>query len=224
MDTHTYRVPPQTQIPLLSFMLNALENARCQIIHRPSPGTAPFRITYEAPSGERAGIVAYAFPASAKTTRNQPGAKHRFQATYGTRDRRLHELWQDPYGIFTTLLVGINPDLGFFVGADPVLHSPTRFPISIEFSDAAVKEIVARGWHVWERDGGVDKDRPVEILVGGTADSLLHYLAFERAALGEDQGHRHLLADKFAPSPRSRVPDPERQPSAGLPRVRALGT
>ena len=202
MDTRTYRVPPQTQIPLLSFMLNALENARCQIIHRPSPETAPFRITYQAPSGERAGIVAYAFLASAKTTRNQPGAKHRFQATYGARDRRLHELWQDPYGIFTTLLVGINPDLGFFVGADPVLHSPTRFPISIEFNDAAVKEIVARGWHVWERDNGVDKDRPVEILLGGTADSLLHYLAFERTALGQDQGHRHLLADKFAPPPR----------------------
>ena len=105
MDTRTYRVPPQTQIPLLSFMLNALENARCQIIHRPSPETAPFRITYQAPSGERAGIVAYAFLASAKATRNQPGAKHRFQATYGTGDRRLHELWQDPYGIYTMLLV-----------------------------------------------------------------------------------------------------------------------
>lgn len=90
-------------------MLNALENARCQIIHRPLPETAPFRITYQAPSGERAGI-------------------------------------------------------------------------SIEFNDAAVQEIVARGWHVWERDGGVDKDRPVEILVGGTADSLLHNLAFERTA------------------------------------------
>jgi hypothetical protein len=109
-------------------------------------------------------------------------------------------------------LVGINPDLGFFVGADPVLHSPTRFPISIEFNDAAVKEIVARGWHVWERDGGVDRDRPVEILVGGTADSLLHYLAFERAALGEDQGHRHLLADKFAPPPRPGGP-PSRAPT-----------
>src|SRR4026209_3030691 len=101
MNTRTYRVPTETEIPLLSFMLNALEK-RCQIIHRPSPETAPFRITYQAPSGERAGIVAYAFLASAKTTRHQPGAKHRFQATYGARDRRLHELWQDPYGIFTT--------------------------------------------------------------------------------------------------------------------------
>ena len=224
MDTRTYRVLPQTQIPLLSFMLNALESARCQMIHRPSLETAPFRITYQAPSGERSGIVAYAFLASAKATGNQPGAKHRFQATYGARDRRLHELWQDPYGIYTTLLLGINPDLGFFVGADPVFHSPTRFPITIEFNDTAVKEIVARGWHAWERDGGVDKDRPVEILVGGTADSLLHYLAFERATLGEDQGHRHLLADKFAPPPRSRVHHPERQPSGGLPRVRPLGT
>ena len=205
-------------------MLNALENGRCQIIHRPSPETAPFRITYQAPSGERAGIVAYAFLASAKASRNQPGAKHRFQATYGTGDKRVHELWQDPYGIYTTLLVGINPDLGFFVGADPVLHSPTKFFISVEFKAEAVQEIMTRGWHVWERDGGVDKDRPVEILVGGTADALLHYLAFEHTALGQDQGHRHLLAEKLAPPPRSRVLPSERQPARALPRARPLGT
>jgi hypothetical protein len=205
-------------------MFNALEAVRCQIIHWPSPESAPFRITYQAPSGERAGIVAYAFLVSAKATRNRPGPKHRFQVTYGAGDRRLHELRQDPYGIFTTLLVGINPDLGFFVGADPVLHSPARFPISIEFNDTAVKEIIARGWHVWERDEGTDQDRPVEILVGGTADSLLHYLAFERAALGEDQGHRHLLAEKFAPPPRAKLPQPERQPARARTRARPLGT
>jgi len=205
-------------------MLNALEGARCQIIHRPSAEIAPFRITYQAPSGERAGIVAYAFLANAKAARNQPGEKHRFQVKYGPKDRRLHQFWQDPYGIYTTLLVGINPDLGFFVGADPVLHSPTTFPISIEFKDAAVQEIIARGWHVWERDGGVVEDRPVEILVGGTADALLHYLAFERTALGQDQGHRHLLADKFAPPPRTRRPHPEPQLARAHPRARPLGT
>ncbi len=203
-------------------MLDALEVASCQIIHQPTAETAPFRITYESPAGERAGIVAYAFLANSMAIGNRPDEKHRFRVEYGSKDRRLHQLWQDPYGLYTTLLVGIDPDLGFFVGADPVLHSPTRFPISIEFKDAAVQQILTRGWHVWERDGGVVEDRPVEILVGGTADSLLHYLAFERAALGEDQGHRHLLADKFAPPPRAtRVAG---KPERILPRARPLGT
>jgi hypothetical protein len=211
MDFRTYRVLSRDQAPLLSFILNALEAAGCQIIHRPSAETAPLLITYQALSGERAGIVGYAFLANAQAVRNRPPEKYRFQLKYGSNDRRLHQLWQDPHGLYTTLLVGINPHLGFFVGADPVLHSPTTFRISIEFKDTAVKEIITRGWHVWERDGGVVEDRPVEILVGGTAESLLHYLAFERVALGQDQGHRHLLADKFAPPPRARVPHPEPQ-------------
>jgi len=203
MDFRTYRVAARDRAPLLSFILDALEAGGCQIIHRPSPETAPFRITYEAPTGERAGLVAYAFLANTKTTRNRPADEHRFQVKYGSKDGRLHHLWQDPYGLYTTVLMGINADLGFFVGADPVLHNPTRFFISIEFKDAAVKQIIRRGWHVWERDRRAVDDRPAEVLVGGTSNSLLRYLTFERAALGEDQGHRHLIAEQLAPAPRA---------------------
>jgi len=206
MELHTYRVRSRDRAPLLSFILDGLESSGCQIIHRPSPETAPFRITYQAPTGERAGIVVYAFLANTKATKNRPADEHRFQVKYGTKDGRLHPLWQDPYGLYTTLFMGINPDLGFFVGADPVLHNPTKFFISVEFKDAAVQEITARGWHVWERDRRAGEDQPVEVLVGGTADSLLRYVALERVALGEDQGHRHLLAEKLAPAPLTLAP------------------
>ena len=39
---------------------------------------------------------------------------------YGSKDGRLHRLWQDPFGLSTTLFLGINAEEGFFVGADPV--------------------------------------------------------------------------------------------------------
>ena len=159
--------------------------------------------------------------------RRPPGinqaAEHRFQATYGPGTGAFMSFGRTRTG-FSQPSSWESIQISASSSARIRCSTVRPVPISIEFSDAAVKEIVARGWHVWERDGGVDKDRPVEILVGGTADSLLHYLAFERAALGEDQGHRHLLADKFAPPLAQGVPHPERQLARALPRARPLGT
>ncbi|MCG6897660.1 MAG: hypothetical protein LJE60_11225 [Thiocapsa sp.] len=73
------------------------------------PNEAPFRLTFEAPDGERMGILAYAFLANARATRNRPCDEHRFQLKYGSKDGQLHELWQDPFQLYTTLLFGINP-------------------------------------------------------------------------------------------------------------------
>jgi len=117
--------------PLIAFIVDALERDGCRIIHRPLGDQAPFRITFETPSGERLGIIAYAFLANTKLTRNRPQDEHRFQVKYGSKDGKLHALWQDPFGLYVTLFLGINPEQGFFVGADPVLHSPTKFFISV---------------------------------------------------------------------------------------------
>src|SRR5688572_26434870 len=115
-------------------MLNALRGAGCRILYSSPPNEAPFRITFETELGERHGIIAYAFLANSRLTKNRPRDEHRFQLKYGSkRDASFHALWQDPYGLYTTLLVGINTERGFFVGADPVLHSPTRLFISVEF-------------------------------------------------------------------------------------------
>lgn len=191
-----YRVSRKDREPLLHFILQALRDAGCRILHSPPPTEAPFRITFETPDGERLGIIAYAFLANSQPTPNRPADEHRFQIKYGSDFDSLHEIWQDPYGLYATLLVGINPKLGFFVGADPVLHNPTRFSVSIEFKQHHADEILRTGWHVWERERKSVPDEPVEVLVGGTAKSFLSYLRFEREAFAEDQGHRQLLAEK----------------------------
>ena len=195
----TYGVIARDREPLRAFMLEALEGSGCRILHVSESARAPFRITFETSMGERMGIVAYAFLANSKLTRNRPADEHRFQIKYGSKDGKLHPLWQDPYELYTTLFVGINPDLGFFVGADPILHSPTRFFISLEFKQAEVDEVLSRGWHAWER---IKRDQhrdvyPIEVLVAGTKASFLRYVRLERAAKGLDPGHRQLLADKL---------------------------
>lgn len=195
MDFRTYRVNPGDRAPLLDFILRDLRQSDCRILFCSPPDTAPFRVTFETPAGERLGIVAYAFFANNRPTRNRPKDEHRFQVKYGSKRPGLHGLWQDPYGLYTTLFLGINPTGGFFVGADPVLHSPTRFFISLEFKQEHVDAIRRDGWHVWERDRR-NQDEPVEVLVGGAAGSLLRYVRFERQAVGEDQGHRQLLAER----------------------------
>lgn len=177
-------------------MVEALEGAGCRMLFVSPAGQAPFRLVFETREGERMGVIAYSFLANSRETRNRPSDEHRFQVKYGSKDGALHEIWQDPYGLYTTLFLGIDPDLGIFVGADPVLHNPTRLFISIEFKRHDVAAILAKGWHAWERERRQSTEEPVEVLVGGTSASFLDFIRFERAALGEDQGHRQLLAEK----------------------------
>ena len=208
---HEYRVQRQNRQPLVDFMVEALEQSGCRILRRPDAGRAPFRIVFETPWGERIGIVAYAFLANQKVTLNRPSDEHRFQVKYGSKSSSdEHELWLDDDGLYVTLFVGINPERGFFVGADPVLHNPTRFFISIEFKEADAVAIEQNGWACWERiRRSTRTDEPTEVLVGGTRDHFLRYVLFEREAAGEDQGHRQLIAEQLADS------DPA-EPSPGV--------
>ena len=217
----TFRVDPRQRAPLVELMVEALRASGCAILNRSPDDEAPFRLSYITPAGERQGIVAYAFYANTRATRNRPSDEWRFQLKYGARDGRHHALWQDPFGLYTTLCVGISPEEGFLVGADPVLNSPTRLFISKEFKQRHVDAILRDGWHAWERfvhaqrlqaareaDAPEDLlagvDDPVEsfgegheVLVGATADRFLDYVRLEREALGEDQGHRQLVAEQL---------------------------
>lgn len=210
-NPRTYGVSAQQRQPLVDFIVDALHRCACRVLHVPPANSAPFRFTFEAPDGARMGIVVYAFLANSRPTKNRPADEHRFQLKYGTKDGRQHELWQDPYGLYTTLFMGINTEQGFFVGADPVLHNPTKMFISIEFKEANAQEIQQRGWASWERDRRSVDDRPVEVLVGARPESFLRYVRFEREAKGEDQGHRGLLAEKLADitEPGSAIAAPE---------------
>jgi hypothetical protein len=197
MHPRFYTVSRRQKAPLVDFILSALHEAGCRTLHEPDPAVAPYRFTFETPAGERLGIIAYAFFANSQLTKNRPADEHRFQVKYGPDTKALHYLWQDPYLLYTTLFCGIDPERGIFVGADPLVHSPTRFFISIEYKEQHVEEIVARRWHSWERDRRAGSDEPVEVLVGGTKESFLRYIRFEREALGEAPGHRQLLAENL---------------------------
>lgn len=193
-----YSVSRSQKQPLLDFILSSLRTCGCTILYHSSPESAPFRITFEAPDGERMGIIVYAFLANSKSTKNRPMDEHRFQVKYGVKDGLLHDLWQDPAELYTTLFLGIHLQRQLFIGADPFVHSPTRFFISIEFKEENVRQIELEGWAAWERAKRSEGlDEPIEILVGGVSENFLNYVRFERAAKGLDQGHRALLADKM---------------------------
>jgi len=217
MTYQRFSVSRSQKAPLLAFILSALNAAGCRTLHCSDPAEAPFRISFETPDGERLGIIAYAFFANSRPTRNRPDDEHRFQVKYGPNTGELHELWQDPFGLYTTLFFGINPERGFFVAADPVLHSPTRFFISIEFKEQHVTAILERGWHAWERQKRTRDglEEPVEVMIGGVPEHFLRYVRFERAAKNLDAGHRALLADKFTAL--GRPPLPEAAPGAQTP-------
>ena len=220
MEPRSYRVSARDRKPLLDFILDSLRSARCRILYSSSPDQAPFRVTFETPQGERLGIIAYAFLANSRRTRNRPSDEHRFQVKYGSKDSHLHQLYQDPFGLYTTLFLGIDPNRGFFVGADPVLHSPTRFFISIEFKESHAEVIERAGWHAWERDRRSHDEEPIEVLVGGTRNSFLRYVRFERDVVGEDQGHRQLVAERTGGSETRAGLDAANTP--GLPSGRTL--
>lgn len=198
-----YCVQAAARQPLVAFMLDALRGQGCRIIHASEPDEAPFVITFETLSGERMGVVAYAFLAKRTPTRNRPKDERSFQIKYGPDDKQLHNLWQDPLGLYTTLLIGIDPEEGFLVAADPEVHNPTRFFIRLEFKDRHAETIKANGWHVWERQSRGPRHLlvserlfDVETLVGATRETFLDFIRFERAAQGLSPGDRHLLAER----------------------------
>jgi hypothetical protein len=182
-------------------MIEGLQLSGCRIISAPRPDHAPFVFTFETRAGERMGVVAYAFRATRTPTRNRPKDERSFQIKYGSKDdyaaNNSHVLWQDRLGLFTTLLIGIDLEERFFVAADPILHSPTKFFIRLEFKDKHAERIKHAGWHSWERERRAGRNpEPTESLVGGTIERIFDLVRFERAALGLDPGNRQLLAEK----------------------------
>jgi hypothetical protein len=194
-----FRVHKQRHASLLAFIEAALRGSGCSTINRSPRGEAPLRLSFITPWGERVGIIAYAFLFNTRRTKNRPDDEHRFQVKYGSKGGQYHDLWQDPFGLCTTLFLGINPKKGIFVGADPVLNSPTQYLTSKEFMQEHVDRILAYGWHSWERELECElSPEPREVLIGGTAEHFLRYVLFEREVVGEDQGHRQLVAEQYA--------------------------
>jgi hypothetical protein len=209
----TYSVSATKRRPLIDFMLQGLTDAGCKILHVSDPSKAPFIITFETATSERMGVVAYAFLAKRTPTRNRPKDERSFQLKYGNKadyhDANIHDLWQDPMGMFTTLLVGIDPAEGYCVSADPLIHSPTKFFIRLEFKDDHATEILSRGWFPWERvkRAAPTHSHQIETLVGARRERFLDLIRFERAVRGADPGDRYEIAARHMSAlPTSQVP------------------
>src|SRR5262245_58807156 len=98
----TYPTKAASRKPLMDFMVAALEDAGCRILFASEPSRAPFVITFETRTGERMGVVAYAFLATRTPTKNRPADERSFQIKYGSKadyyTDNLHQIWQDPLG------------------------------------------------------------------------------------------------------------------------------
>lgn len=204
MASFEYRkwgVMRSAKAPLLDFLVEGLKAAGCAILHVSDPAFAPFLITYETPLGDRQGVLAYAFFANSKLTKNRPEDEHRFQIKYGSDSKALLPLEQDPSRLVTTIFVGIDTERGIMVGADPVLHDQTPMFISLEFKREHAEAIHKCEWHAWERDSLRRIGEPIEVLVGVGQRRVLDYIRFERMAIGLDAGHRQLLAEQLLGNP-----------------------
>src|SRR5665213_3396099 len=79
----TYSVSAAEKSLLLKFIVDGLEERGCRIVSTSPSDRAPFYIVFDSPSGERHGVLAYAFRANSKLTTNRPPDEHRFQIKYG---------------------------------------------------------------------------------------------------------------------------------------------
>jgi DNA (cytosine-5)-methyltransferase 1 len=101
----TYSVSRSGKEPLLKFILDALQMRGCSIVFASEPTEAPFYIVFETPAGERHGVLAYAFLANTKTTRNRPEDEHRFQIKYGSELTGNPSLRRAPNGCSINVLL-----------------------------------------------------------------------------------------------------------------------
>ena len=207
-----YSVSSGDKKPLFQFVCGALEHRGCTIQHVSAANRAPFHIVFDLPGGERMSVLAYAFLANAKTTKNRPVDEHRFQIKYGGDLSGVIEVAVDPLGVTTTIFFGIDLQRKLFVAADPLMNNPSPMSRSVEFKADDVERILAHGWSAWERNRREARtttrrafellpDVRTEILIGGMQERLLDLILLERVARGLDPGERHLIADKFRELP-----------------------
>ena len=208
----TYSVRKPDKARLLQFLVDGLRRRDNKIVYSSCPDRAPFYLVFETPGGDRHGVLAYAFLANSKTTKNRPLDEHRFQVKYGGNLRGVLEVAVDPHALITTIFLGIDLERGIFVAADPLMNTPAPMSRSVEFKSCHVEQILDSGWAAWSRDRrlGKSKHRPTyeldedvrtETLVGGKQERLLDLILLERIALGLDPGERHLVADRLAIRP-----------------------
>lgn len=177
--------------PLLAALCDTLVRSTCEVLHVDGSPKGTFSLSWEDPLLQRAGLRGLLVPL-VRRDRNPGGADATLKlAGTSATDR-------DPFGLFTSVLLGVDPSRDLFVAFDPARHFPEDEPLRVSMSPAPLRRVLARGWHAWEREE-YERDGTgfAETLVGFTAPNLVRYVLFERLASGLDTGHRQLLAERF---------------------------
>lgn len=183
----------------------AIEASGGRVLREPDPGVAPFEFQVELPDGSRLDLVCYAFTANEYRQKGRPPGEHRFQVKYGSDFHRAHNLFIDAKRKKVTLFFGVHEDEDLFIAADPAMHNPTWFSMSVEFKETDLEAASRTGWHGWERERVATGRRRVSPLIDLRTEALLafrpeHFLTYarlERVATDLDAGERLLLIDSI---------------------------
>ena len=85
------------------------------------------------------------------------------------------------------------------------MHEETPGEVAWAWDGALAHDVRTHGWVVYEHDlCAADEDAvgPIEARVAGSPAHFDRYVAFEREAMYEGAGHRHLLAERAGAWPR----------------------
>ena len=176
---------------LLAHLTGTLVRSGCELLHVDGPEKGTFRLSWEDALLQRVGLRGQLVPL-VRRARNPGGADATLKLS-GTSTTD-----PDPFGLFTSVLLGVDPSRDLFVAFDPARHFPEDGSLRISISAAPLRRVLAQGWHAWEREE-YERDETgfAETLVGFTASNLVRYVHFERLATGLDTGPRQLLAERF---------------------------
>jgi hypothetical protein len=190
------RTPVRCLGPLLRYLTETLSRSGCELLHVTGTRKDTLRLSYENPLLQRVGLTGLLLPLGPHT-QDPHGATATIQVAAWRG--RTSPCDRDPFGPFTPVLLGIDPARDLFVAFDPGRHFPEDDSLSVSISGEPLRQILARGWHAWEReeweseeDGGF-----AETLVGFTDPNLVRYVLFERLAAGLDTGPRQRLAEMY---------------------------
>ncbi len=177
-----------------TFIADAVRRAGGRVLWSSGSDVAPLFLAAEDATGETIGLMAYAFLANRKPTRNRPDDEHRAQLRYGDVNdpnwrAQHHPVGFDPASVDVTLVLAVQPDADVIVALDPMLYDPLPLGISVYFKDDDIDRAAEDGWHVWERDNisGARRESPraqlgVETVVGFSPVRLFDYVRLERQA------------------------------------------